>query len=260
VPIYRPFINIEEQNEWQGKSADPTFNHFISEVITKSEPENIINDPFGGLLLKHSGYLDTNNFLDRIIKWLNESNSIIFEKFDIEKLNFIEKGVVYKDIKAEKVIFCDGVTGASSPYFTAVKYRPVKGEVLKIKVKSLISKVYNRGIFIIPRDGSCVVGSNYNHKELNWEPTESGKMEIESKLQALLKAPYELLDHKAGIRPSSADRRPVLGQSREKEQIVVFNGLGTKGVSLAPFYANQLVNWLCNGQPIDEEVNVNRFY
>ena len=260
VPIYRPFVSIEEQNEWQGKSADQNYAPFIKNIVTKSEIENVVNDPFGGLLLNKSGYLDTDLFLKAVKKWLCKSECAIDEKFNIDLVNFIENGVVYKDVIAKKIIFCDGVSGVDNPYFAEVKFRPVKGEVLKIKVNPELNKVYNRGVFILPRNGSHTVGSNYNHNDLTWEPTEKGKQEIEIKLKALLVKPYQIINHKAGVRPSVSDRRPVLGESCKKEQLVIFNGLGTKGVSLAPFFANQLVNWMCNGKEIDKEVNVKRFF
>lgn len=53
-----------------------------------------------------------------------------------------------------------------------------------------------------------------------------------------MKIPYNVVEHKAGVRPSVSDRRPVLGPCKDYEQLVVFNGLGTKGVSLAPFFQN----------------------
>jgi glycine oxidase len=258
--IYRPFISVEEQNEWQGKSAYTTYEPFIKSVTAKSEPENVVQDPYGGLLLKNSAYLDTNIFLDSVSKWLRGVNSLLNEKFDIESLNFIQNSVVYKDIKARKIIFCNGVEGADNPFFSEIQFRPVKGEVLKIKIEPALKKIYNRGVFVMPKGDNHTVGSNYSHKDLTWEPTESGKKEIENKLEALLKNPYEVIGHRAGIRPSVSDRRPVLGRSKEKEQVLIFNGLGTKGVSLAPFFANQLVNWMCNGQQLDKDVNVNRFF
>ncbi len=260
TPIYRPFVSIEEQNEWQGKSVDSTYQPFIKEVRTKSEQEAVVADPYGGLLLKGSGYLDTVSFLDATNKKLKSSNQILNEKFDIDLINFIDNLVVYKGIKAKKIIFCGGVADVENIYFSGVKFRPVKGEVLKINIEPMLNKVYNRGVFILPRKGSHTVGSNYNHKDLSWKPTEQGKEEIEVKLRAILVKPYKVIEHKAGVRPSVADRRPVLGISNTHEQMAIFNGLGTKGVSLTPFFANQLANYLIDGTPIDAEVNVNRYY
>ena len=43
-----------------------------------------------------------------------------------------------------------------------------------------------------------------------------------------------------------------------QKNLFIFNGLGSKGVLLAPFYANQLVNHIFEAAPIDDEVNVER--
>ncbi len=259
IPIYRPFISVEEQNEWQGKSIDENYKPFVKEVKTCSESDSVVSDPFGGLLLKQGGYLDTNVFLEAANNWLKSTNQLTNKKFENDSINFIEKVVVYKGIKAKKIIFCNGVAEVDSDYFSEIKFRPVKGEVLKIEIEPSLKKVYNRGVFIMPRDGNHTVGSNYNHKDLTWKPTEKGRAEIETKLKALLQTPYKVVGHKAGVRPSVSDRRPVLGMSNKREQLVIFNGLGTKGVSLAPFFANQLANSLINGIKIDKEVNVNRY-
>jgi hypothetical protein len=39
----------------------------------------------------------------------------------------------------------------------------------------------------------------------------------------------------------------------------ILNGMGTKGSSLAPFFANQLAQHLVHGFPIMEEADVKRF-
>jgi len=260
TPIYRPFISVKEQNEWYGKSVEANFKPFVKEVVTKSEKEQVVADPFGGLLLNGSGYLDTITFLEAVNNWLKTSDMLVNEKFDFDSLNFINGAAVYKNIKTNKVVFCNGVEITRTNYFEEVKFRPVKGEVLKISINPALNKVYNRGVFIMPRDGNHTVGSNYNHKDLSWEKTENGREEIETKLQSLLLKEYKVVGHKAGVRPSVSDRRPVLGKSSSNEQIIIFNGLGTKGVSLAPFFANQLANNLVSGTEIEKEVNVNRFY
>lgn len=260
IPIYRPFISVEEQNEWQGKSEEPSFKPYVKQVVTTSEKEQVVADPYGGLLLKGSGYLDTIAFLEATNNRLKKKGMLVNKKFELDSLNFINGAAVYKSVKAGKIILCNGVELTQTNYFSEVKFRPVKGEVLKIDIEPALNKVYNRGVFIMPRNGSHTVGSNYNHKDLTWDKTEKGRTEIEKKLAGILTKEYKVVGHKAGVRPSILDRRPVLGVSNNNEQIIIFNGLGTKGVSLAPFFANQLANNLVNGTKIDKEVNVNRFY
>jgi glycine oxidase len=61
------------------------------------------------------------------------------------------------------------------------------------------------------------------------------------------------------VRPTVKDRRPLLGIHPEYNQLAVFNGLGTKGVMLAPYFANKLVNLILKNEPLPNEVNINRF-
>ena len=75
----------------------------------------------------------------------------------------------------------------------------------------------------------------------------------------MLKVPFEITNQQAGIRPTVNDRRPLIGLHPEHPQLAVFNGMGTKGVMLAPFFADQFANFLESATPIDKEVDIARF-
>jgi glycine/D-amino acid oxidase-like deaminating enzyme len=80
------------------------------------------------------------------------------------------------------------------------------------------------------------------------------------KAQNLIYLPIELINHAVGIRPTVKDRRPVLGLHPTLNSIAFFNGLGTKGVMLAPYFANEMVNLLENeSYHLPKEVDLNRF-
>ena len=68
------------------------------------------------------------------------------------------------------------------------------------------------------------------------------------------------MEHKAGVRPTVSDRRPLIGLHPENKQLAVFNGMGTKGVMIAPYFADQLVNLLLNNKSLSEEVDITRFW
>ncbi|MFB0907812.1 MAG: FAD-dependent oxidoreductase, partial [Spirosomataceae bacterium] len=59
---------------------------------------------------------------------------------------------------------------------------------------------------------------------------------------------------------STTDRRPFLGKHPEFNNMFIFNGLGTKGVSIAPFFARQFRDFLLNGKEINSETTIERFY
>ena len=80
------------------------------------------------------------------------------------------------------------------------------------------------------------------------------------RLDNLISATYEIEYHWAGVRPTVSDRRPILGQNPGSKNIYIFNGLGTKGVMLAPYFAKEMMKCLGDsGYCLDAEVDVRRF-
>ncbi|MCW3075505.1 MAG: dependent oxidoreductase [Bacteroidetes bacterium] len=76
----------------------------------------------------------------------------------------------------------------------------------------------------------------------------------------MISSEYQILKHEAGVRPSSKDRRPIVGPHPLHSNMHVFNGLGTKGVMLAPYFANNFVLFYLQKQPLNPEINIKRFY
>jgi glycine/D-amino acid oxidase-like deaminating enzyme len=103
------------------------------------------------------------------------------------------------------------------------------------------------------------VGATYEWHFENDAPTETARLELLERLDTVLKMPYQVIDHWAAIRPTVKDRRPFLGQHGEFPQLWIFNGLGTKGASLAPFWANHLSEAIQNDSALDPEVSIERF-
>ena len=136
----------------------------------------------------------------------------------------------------------------------------MKGETIHVKVDRELDCIYNRGVYIVPSgvNGLYKVGATYNTRDFSESITPEGRNELRDKLNELIKLPFEITTQDWGIRPSTADRRPFLGCLPAEEKIVIFNGLGTKGVSLAPYFANQLVSWLLGEGVIDKDVDISR--
>ncbi len=77
-----------------------------------------------------------------------------------------------------------------------------------------------------------------------------------AKLHELVRLPFEVVGHVAGVRPIVTGRKPVIGWHPTILNLAVFNGLGSKGSLTAPFFADMLAAHLCDGTPIDPEVDV----
>jgi glycine oxidase len=83
-------------------------------------------------------------------------------------------------------------------------------------------------------------------------PTAGGLLDILNKCYAALPALYDqpVLEVWAGLRPATAQRRPVVGLA-VPPSVWVFNGLYRHGILLAPWLAEQLADWLVTGRHPD---------
>ena len=261
LPIYRPFFSVEEQNEWMGKMADQNYSTIIERISSQSEFGKEINDPFGGIWLKNCGYLDIPAFLEASKNILLNDGCYFEEKFDEQYLSLGEV-CKYREIECRKVIFANGLAAQNSQFFNWLPFHHLKGEILDIETSLPDDEViYNRGVFIFNNAQNQIrCGSTYEWREVNLMPTEKGKHEILDKLENLFTNSVEVKSHRVGIRPSTKDRRPFIGIHPEKKLLGIFNGLGTKGVSLAPYFVVQFCAHLLVDEKLDKEVDINRYF
>lgn len=257
--IYRPFLSIEEQNEWMGHSGDPLLQPYFEKIHTQKLYDEV-NNPFGGILLKNSGYLDIHTLLDAYADYLLDKGLLIQERYDEELLEFSEEGIIYKNIRAKGIVYCNGLSAMKSRFFSYLPFAPVKGEILDIQQDFSPEAIINRGVFRISLpNGLHRVGSTYTWHDLDLGPTERGKNELLEKLDKLIFAEKrEVIRHKSGIRPATKDRRPFLGKHPGQNSVYIFNGFGAKGVSLVPYFSNMMTDYLFSGVEIQKEVNITR--
>jgi glycine oxidase len=103
------------------------------------------------------------------------------------------------------------------------------------------------------------VGSTYEYDETDVNITEEARTRIVENLDSLIDVPYEIVDQVAGIRPTTGDRRPVIGEHKEHKELYIFNGLGAKGYLLAPLLSQELMNHILNDDPLHPELALQRF-
>ena len=102
------------------------------------------------------------------------------------------------------------------------------------------------------------VGATYNWEDKTNIPTEAAKQELVSELKELIDCDFEIIEHYAGVRPTVKDRRPLVGTHPIHNNIHVLNGLGTRGVMLAPAMALDLFNLIENKIPLDKNIDISR--
>lgn len=259
LPIYRVFQSIEEQNNWFLASDKPNLKAFlISKIITNSNA-NVIA-PFGYGEVRHTGRVDTKLLLHHYQNYLMSKNIFIHETFDYSAIS-VTNEVKYKGINAKKLIFAEGFGMKQNPFFNTLPLEGTKGELLVIHAPKLKSDVILKSsIFVIPTEKDCyLVGSTYAWNDYSNTPTEEAKQELVNKLSSLINCHYDVVEHRAGIRPTVVDRRPLVGQHPVYNNLFVLNGLGSRGVLMAPSMAKHLVDYAEEGITLPEEIDVKRF-
>lgn len=195
-------------------------------------------------------------------KKLKEKNQYLADEFDNNQLQ-VANTIQYKDISADKIIFCDGVNSfTNNNWFKNLPFAPNKGEVLLIEAKDLpATNIFKKAMMLAPmnEEGLFWVGSNYLWDFNEENPSALFYSKTESHLREWLKVPFKIVDHLAGIRPATLERRPFVGFHPLKKNVGILNGMGTKGCSLAPFFAKQLVDNVINNTPINSEGDIKRF-
>ncbi len=195
--------------------------------------------------------------------WRNklvEQHALLQADFIPEDCIVQDDHVIYQNIRARKIFFCDGVAGFNNPYFFQLPYAHMKGEALIVSIPDLqTSHIYKHGLSIVPwKEGLFWIGSSYEWKYENLDPTEAFRQRATAFLQQFIKLPFTIVDHFAADRPANMERRPFVGLHPQHAAVGILNGMGTKGCSLAPFFAKQLVDHVLEGNPIYADADVKR--
>lgn len=192
---------------------------------------------------------------------LQRNNQLLEEKFDPTLLQVQADKIQYKDITAQRIIFCDGIESFKNPWFANLPFAPNKGEVLLVEAEEMPTQhIFKKGINWVPwRKNIFWVGSSYEWDFESDQPTDVFRERTMATLQHWIKRPVRLLEHTAAVRPATLERRPFIGFHPVHAAIGIFNGMGTKGCSLAPFFAPQLVQHIQHQAPLQPEVDVQRF-
>ena len=259
LPIYRLFSSIAEQNNWIIASDKIPLKPYLISNIKNNINQNIYA-PYGYGEVKNTGRIDTKLLLESYSNLLNNEKLISHESFEYDKLK-ISKKIVYKGIESENIIFSEGFGVRQNPFFNYLPIEGTKGELIIINAPKLNSEVIIKSsVFIIPiGNNNYLVGSTYAWDDFNNDPTINAKNKLLNKLDKLVLCPYKVVYQRAGIRPTVIDRRPLVGQHKSHENLYILNGLGSRGVLIAPTVANALINFIEDKLPLQKEINISRF-
>ena len=258
IKLFRLFSSFEEQNNWIGKSSSSIY----SSVLGNEEKsiENIHND-YGNSEVKKCGHLNVKLFLKSSKKYFEKTKKIIPDEFELNELKYDGKLFFYKGIYAKHIIMCQGAHGLNNKIFGYLPIIANKGELIDISTKYLPKFMLSKGVFSLPIDKEIfTVGSTYNHVDSFQGVTESAKDQLLKSLEKICSIKdLKIIKQKYGFRPTTIDRKPIIGPHPTIKNMYIFNGMGSKAVLMAPLLAKELIEHILNKKPLDQNINVSRF-
>ncbi|MGJ8724981.1 MAG: NAD(P)/FAD-dependent oxidoreductase [Roseibacillus sp.] len=238
VPVLRVFADEKERAKFEAKK--PELEPWICDVYPVLT--DVKEGGFGGVEWNGGGWVDVRSFLRDSLKFFEE-----------------EGGVGAPGPRVD--VYCEGIKGLLEGEFSFLPNRLAKGEILEVEVPGWNEeRILNRRGWSIPIGNDCYrVGATYEWDDLTNEPTEKGRVKLESLVREFTDLPFEVRNHVAGVRPIVRNSEPVVGAHPQDSSSYVLNGLGSKGCLYGPKVAQQLVELVLDGRAVDEELNLSAF-
>ena len=245
LPIIRSLHSVKEENMWLSRMEDEQYRGYMAFQNDITEISEWIQKPQSYGIVQQAWQLQLRHLLPYFHTFWKNKGKLITDSFDHSLMTVHSENIKYKDFEAEKLIFCEGHAVKNNPYFNHLPFDPVKGEALIIHLREGFDQSVRDKIFITPLgDDLYWCGANYEWNFENHLPSSGGYTFVKNQLDQILKRPYEVADHWAGVRPATKSRRPILSNHETFPNLFIFNGLGTKGSSLAPYFAEKMVDML----------------
>lgn len=260
MPVLRKFASVEEQNNWFTAADQPLLSGYLSTALVP-ETNPAVPAPFLFGEVMRTGRVEVKKYLSECLRHWQEEGVYHAKTFDYEALEICDTHVVYRGVEARNIVFCEGCGISKNPYFSSLPMRPCKGETLTFYAPDLqLHTILKSDGSIIPLGGDTyIMGATYDPEDLTDTITEEARKELLEKLRKMVRCSFEIISHQAALRPTVADRRPLIGSHPLYSHLWVLNGLGTRGVLNAPFCAKILYEAVYEEKEIPKEMNIARF-
>jgi glycine oxidase len=260
-PILRSLHNRQDEDAWHYRLDDPAYQEYLLPMADAGNYRDRIQFPHSLGEVQGSAQTDLPGLVLGMRAYLKTQGWFQQELFDYNALQPSTDGAIYKGHYYRAVVFCEGYRGKDNPFFPELPFGGNKGEVLRVHIDGpVFEKILKHQVFVVPMpQGDYWIGAQYAWNYTTEAPTEAARIWLQERLDAFLLEPYQVLRQEAALRPTVIDRRPLLGLHREWPSLGIFNGLGTKGASLGPFFARQMSQLLLQGELPDPEVSIYRF-
>ena len=261
IPSLQIHKNLRQVHNWTIRAGEPGFDKYLN-IHAPQLPECMKPLNFDCIEVLQTGRLDVYKFLE-IAKSHFTNKNIFYKEEEFNYFDLIQSntGWNYKEIQASKVIFSEGIGVLNNPYFQYLPFNPSGGDIIKVEIQNIPqTHILKKKEWLIPIGNSqWIGGSTYHSNDLSVNPEQKDADWLIQEFESWIGQPVKLLTHVKGIRPTVAERRPYLGEHPLLKSLFIYNGLGSKGSSLASILSSHYANSLVNNSPLLDELNIDQF-
>ena len=138
---------------------------------------------------------------------------------------------------------------------------PNKGELLEVRSTLLPDYIFNNGVFSLPKKNNLfTIGSTYSRLDKTPLITLKAKEKLLSKIGKVIDLrSLEIQNQKFGFRPTTIDRKPLIGKHPIIKNLYIINGMGSKAVLMAPLLINEFLEVIFKNQIFKVSVDIKRY-
>ncbi len=254
------YASEEQRGLFEDKAL--TEKEFLKPAIPIEPWETYFRYYYGAGEIMPCPLIDIRALVNEWQERLKERSSFVEEKIDPADCIVTADAVTYKNIEAKKIIWCEGAEADNNPWFGKLPWSKDKGEAVIASIPGLPrNHIYKQHLAIVPWQGDDLfwIGATHDWRYNDLNPSKVFLEKVNNQLGLWLRLPYTIIDHIVGRRPANLDRKPFVGIHPYHSSIGIFNGLGGKGVSMAPYFAREFSRHLTEGVSLRPDVDVKRF-
>ncbi len=264
-PMVRLFRSPQQARFYDRNRTRPGSEGLFGECFGPEASGQPVHAPHGGFHQHHTGHLDLPGLLRFMTGWLEVRGALRRQAIDHTQIRPETHQVTCSAWRAGHLIFCEGYRAIHNPWFGHLPFAPDKGEFLVLAAAPgtppgrLPDTIVNGAHWLLPHaDGRYRLGATHDHHHFDQRPTPEGRQTLTEGMQRLLRHPeaLRLVDHQAGVRPATADRKPFLGDHPHWPRLHIFNGFGAHGSLQIPWYSRRMAEWLLHGRPLPAEADL----
>jgi len=254
-------LQTERERQYADRRLlDPRYREYLQTEDDYPEP---VHAPLGAIVQKQTGYLNTGLLLDSLRDYLKERGLYRQTQLDYAEIT-LQPSLAWRDVRPRHIVFCEGYRGGKNPWFGLLPFQPAKGEIITcVSARHTPNRILNYGNWLLPVGPETFkVGASFSPKFSDTRPSPETPRQLLTRLQAVCPdlARAEVVQHAAGVRPTTLDKQPFVGTHPYHPNLHIFNGFGAKGSMTIPCYAERFVAYLQDGIRLPEQADIGRYY